>query len=77
MQKQTKAIKIINKMNLPINGWVKLALNTLSVMVSWFFNKSILWALFHFLFGIWYLIYRLLIGSFKDGGFMEIINSYI
>ena len=72
-----KTIKVANKLSLPINGYIKLAINILAVMVSWYFNKSILWAIFHFAFGVWYLIYRLLIGSFADGGFMEIINSYI
>ena len=71
-----KAVKVINKIKIPISNWIRLAINILAVMVSWFFNKSILWAIFHFLFGTWYLIYRLLIGSFKAGGFMEIINSY-
>lgn len=51
-------------------------INVLSVMVSWFFNKSILWAIFHWIVGPFYLVYRLLKGSFADGGFMEIINSY-
>tara|TARA_R110000822_G_scaffold161_3_gene755 strand:- start:17873 stop:18097 length:225 start_codon:yes stop_codon:yes gene_type:complete len=71
-----KAVKVINKIILPIKNWTRLAINVLAVMVSWFFNKSILWAIFHFLFGVWYLIYRLIIGSFKDGGFVEIINNY-
>lgn len=75
-QKATKAIKVINQLNLPINGWIKLAINTFSLMVSWYFNKSILWGIFHFIFGIWYLIYRLIKGSFKDGGLMEVVNFY-
>jgi len=49
----------------------------LAVMVSWYFNKSILWAIFHYMFGWIYMIYCLLIGRFADGGFMEIINSYL
>jgi hypothetical protein len=56
---------------------VKLIISVLAVMVSWHFNKSILWAIFHFLFGIIYMIYRLLIGSFKDGGLESIISSYL
>jgi len=48
----------------------------LSVMVSYHFNQSILWAIFHWIFSIPYLIYSLIIGRFADGGFMEIINSY-
>lgn len=48
----------------------------LAVMVSWYFNHSILWAIFHYMFGWIYLVYSLLIGRFADGGFMEIMNSY-
>jgi len=48
-----------------------------AVLVSWFFNHSILWAIFHYIFAIPYLIYCLLIGRFADGGFMTIINSFI
>ncbi len=55
---------------------IPVATGILSVMVSWYFNKSILWAIFHYIFGIPYLIYSMLIGRFKDGGFMEIITSY-
>ena len=72
-----KTIRVINRISIPINGWIRLALNILAVLVSWFFNKSIFWAILHFIFGVWYLIYRLLIGSFKDGVFMEIINTYL
>jgi hypothetical protein len=50
--------------------------SVLAVMVSWYFNKSIGWAIFHYIFGWIYMIYSLLIGRFADGGFMEIINSY-
>jgi hypothetical protein len=51
-------------------------INIVSVMVSWYFNKSVLWAIFHYVFGLIYLMYSLLIGRFADGGFMEIMNSY-
>jgi len=61
----------------PFNSWFKLAINILAVMVSYYFNKSILWAIFHYMFGGLYLIYSLVIGRFSDGGFMDIINSYI
>lgn len=52
-------------------------ISIIAVMVSWFFNHSILWAIFHYIFAIPYLIYCLIIGRFADGGFMAIINSYI
>ena len=77
MTTSEKVIRTTTKLQLPINGWIRLSINTIAVLVSWFFNKSILWAIFHFMFGTWYLIYRLLKGSFRDGGFMQIINNYI
>jgi hypothetical protein len=66
-------IRVIN----PFSGWLKFAINISAVLVSWYFNKSILWAIFHYLFGSIYLIYSLLVGRFTDGGFLEIINSYL
>ena len=53
-----------------------IVINIFAVMVSWYFNKSILWAIFHFIFGLIYLVYSLLIGRFADGGLMEIVNHY-
>jgi len=47
-----------------------------SMMISWYFNQSVLWAIFHYIFGIPYLIYCLLLGRFKDGAFIEILSSY-
>jgi hypothetical protein len=47
-----------------------------AVMCSWYFNQSVLWAIFHFIFGWLYLLYCLILGRFADGGFMEIINHY-
>lgn len=32
--------------------------NSTALIVSWTLNKSIWWALFHFVFGFWYLIYQ-------------------
>jgi len=60
----------------PMFGPANFFIGVLAVMVSWFFNKSVWWAIFHWLFGWIYLIYVLLTGGFKDGGFMEMINSY-
>lgn len=33
-------------------------INGIALVVSWYFNKSVLWALFHFMFGFWYLVYQ-------------------
>lgn len=51
-------------------------INIFSVLVSWYVNKSFLWAIFHYLFGFWYLIYSILMRRFSSGGFMDIINYY-
>ena len=48
----------------------------LAVMVSWFYNHSIFWAIIHYIFGPAYLIYSILIGRFANGGFMNIIHNY-
>lgn len=49
-----------------------------SVMTSWFYNHSILWAIFHGITNILYLIYvGVFQQGFADGKFMEIINYYI
>jgi hypothetical protein len=50
--------------------------NILALLVSYYFNKSFLWGVFHFIFGWVYLIYCLLLGRFTDGKFVEIITSY-
>jgi hypothetical protein len=72
-----KASKVFTLLSFEwLNGWIRLFINILALIVSWYFNKSILWAIFHFIFGAWYLIYRLLKGSFANGGFMEIMNHY-
>lgn len=50
--------------------------NVVAAMVSYYFNKSFLWAFFHFLFGWIYMIYSLLLGRFSNGKLVEIITSY-
>lgn len=51
-------------------------INILSAMISYYYNKSILWAIFHFIFGWIYMIYCLLLGRFSNGKLVEIISSY-
>jgi hypothetical protein len=53
------------------------ASRVLAVLVSWYYNSSILWAIFHFIIGPFYIIYSLLMGRFVDGNITTIINSYI
>lgn len=51
--------------------------NVVALLISWHFNHHIGWALFHYVFGFWYLIYCLATYRFADGGFMDIINTFI
>lgn len=50
--------------------------NIIAVLVSYSFNKSIAWAIFHYIVGIPYLLYCTLIGRFSNGGLIQIIDSY-
>ena len=62
------------RMILGLFGWV---VSAIAVLFSWHFNESVLWAILHFIFGAFYLIYLLAIGSFSDGAFLDIINLYL
>lgn len=48
----------------------------LALLVSWYYNSSILWAILHFIIGPFYIIYSLLMGRFIDNNLLTIINSY-
>jgi hypothetical protein len=50
--------------------------NVIAALVSFYYNKSFLWAIFHFMFGWLYLIYSLLLGRFADGNLFVILSSY-
>jgi hypothetical protein len=56
----------------PLN-WVVMLL---ALMTSWYFNHSVLWAIFHWAFGGIYLIYVVLSGQFANGEFMNMIHYY-
>jgi len=47
------------------------------MFVSWYFNKSILLAIIHFLFGWVYIAYVLFTGRFDSGGMGELFKYYI
>ena len=55
---------------------VKYIVQIFAVMTSWYLNKSIGWAIFHFLFGGWYFLYKLFTGTYSNGGFTDIIQYY-
>ena len=54
----------------------RMVYKVLAILVSWYFNKSLLWLVTHYLFGWIYLIYILLMGGFSNGGITDIINFY-
>jgi len=47
-----------------------------SVLISWYYNHSILLAIFHFIFWPIYLIYEILIGHLAHGMWKIIPQSY-
>lgn len=73
-KKVGKIVRVISSR--PLDSWLGLIIRVLAILVSWFFNKSILWAIFHYFLGFWYLLYKLLTGAFKDGNFMTIFQNY-
>lgn len=54
----------------------RLIFRLMGLIVSWYFNHSIGWAILHYFFGWYYLIYTILTGGFADGGLNEIIRYY-
>lgn len=57
-------------------GPINLIATIFAMMVSWFYNKSILWLIFHGIFSWFYLIYCIFDGKFSNGGFSSIIQYY-
>jgi hypothetical protein len=55
----------------------RLIFRVIALFISWYFNKSIIWGLIHFMFGWLYIAYVLFMGGFNDGGLNRIINFYI
>ena len=55
----------------------RLVFRVIAVLVSWYFNHSIFWGIFHYLFGWVYLVYVILTGGFSDGGLGEIMKYYL
>lgn len=76
----SKTKKVINITLLPnlneLAGVINLCIRVLAVMVSYYFNASIGWAILHYILGPIYLLYCLLLGRFAEGQFMEILNQY-
>ena len=54
----------------------RLVFRLVALAVSWYFNHSIGWAIIHYFFGWFYLMYVLLSGGFADGGLEQIIEYY-
>jgi len=49
----------------------------LAILVSWYFNKSIGWAIVHYLLGWVYLFYALVNRMFADAKWFDIIEYYL
>lgn len=54
----------------------RLVFRVIALLVSWYMNHSIGWAILHYFFGWLYLVYIILTGGFADGGLSEIIKYY-
>jgi hypothetical protein len=52
-------------------------LSIYAVMVNWYFNHNILYAILAFLLSPFYLIYELLVGHFAHGMWLTILHHYI
>ena len=77
MSKTKKTVNIILLPKLDeLAGIINLCIRILAVMVSYYFNASIVWAIIHYILGPIYLLYCLLLGRFAEGRFMDIINQY-
>lgn len=76
----SKTKKVINTTLLPnlneLAGIIYLCIRILAVMVSYYFNGSIGWAIIHYILGPIYLLYCLLLGRFAEGRFMDMVNQY-
>ena len=77
MSKTKKTVNIILLPKLDeLVGIINLCIRILAVMVSYYFNASIGWAIIHYILGPIYLLYCLLLGRFAEGRFIDIINQY-
>jgi hypothetical protein len=47
-----------------------------AVLISWFINKSIFWAIVHGIFGLWYILYAIITGDLSNGVGQQMINHY-
>ena len=45
-----------------VPGDWRMVYKVIALLVSWYFNKSLLWLVIHYLFGWMYLVYVLLMG---------------
>ncbi len=63
-------------MNKSGSGFLYFLLGIYAVMISWFFNHSIILAIIHYIFWPIYLIYEILSGNLSHGMWRSIPASY-
>ena len=68
----------IKKYNYKINVGLNYEtfVGVLSLLISWYFNKSILWGILHYLCGVYYLVYCIISRAFSNGELLKIFNYY-
>lgn len=54
----------------------RLVFRIVAVLVSWFYNQSLLWGIIHYFLGWVYIVYLILSGDFSNGGLGEVIKYY-
>tara|TARA_R110002167_G_scaffold232755_2_gene437954 strand:- start:905 stop:1111 length:207 start_codon:yes stop_codon:yes gene_type:complete len=47
-----------------------------AILVSWFINNSIFWAIVHGFFGLWYILYAIITGDLNNGVGQQMIDYY-
>ena len=47
-----------------------------AILISWFINKSIFWAIVHGIFGLLYILYAIITGDLSNGVGQQMINHY-
>ena len=47
-----------------------------AIIISWFINKSIFWAIVHGIFGLWYILYAIITGDLNNGVGQQMIYYY-
>ena len=48
----------------------------LAILISWFINRSIGWAIVHGIFGLFYILYAIITGDLSNGEGQKMLDYY-